>query len=138
MCLQRRANFCDIRLDYFASIAPVGASPLLGFGDVPSWPISIIDFHGVRDDTIPYHLATAEEEGPHGSLVSWDGYYYHDKRTVITELADGRGCGAERAWLTNMDGTKEWACVARGECRGGGEVVHCSANFGHNYPFRPK
>ena len=125
-------------MDYFASIAPVGASPLLGFGDVPSWPISIIDFHGVRDDTIPYHLATAEEEGPHGSLVSWDGYYYHDKRTVITELADGSGCGAERAWLTNMDGTKEWACVARGECRGGGEVVHCSANFGHNYPFRPK
>ena len=37
------------RLDYFASIAPVAASPLLGFVDVPAWPVSIIDFHGLRD-----------------------------------------------------------------------------------------
>ena len=42
-------------------------------------------------------LATAEAEGPHGSLVSWDGYYYHDKRAIITALADGRGCGAAAA-----------------------------------------
>ena len=142
----------------FASVAPVGASPLLGFADVPSWPVSIIDFHGTRDATIPYQvswdwstlgdhvltpdwlrqLATAEAEGPHGSLVSWDGYYYHDKRAVITALADGRGCGAERAWLTDMDGTDGWACVARSGCRGGGEVVHCSADFGHTYPFSPE
>ena len=83
-------------------------------------------------------LATAEAEGPHGSLVSWDGYYYHDKRAVITALADGRGCGAERAWLTDMDGEDGWACVARSGCRGGGEVVHCSADFGHTYPFSPE
>lgn len=41
----------------FASVAPVGASPLLGFADVPSWPVSIIDFHGTRDATIPYQVS---------------------------------------------------------------------------------
>ena len=40
----------------FASIAPVSGAPLLGFGDLPSSPTSLIDFHGTNDDTIPYDL----------------------------------------------------------------------------------
>ena len=44
----------------FASLAPVAGAPLIGFGDVPSTPVSLIDIHGINDDTIPYDLAHAE------------------------------------------------------------------------------
>ena len=49
--------------DLLSSIGPVGAAPLLGFGDVPTAePVSVIDFHGVDDDTIPFDLQHAEGE----------------------------------------------------------------------------
>ena len=66
---------------------------MLGFGDVPSWPVSIIDFHGLDNDTIPYELGMSEGEGPGATIISWDGYYYYDKQTVIQTYADGLGCG---------------------------------------------
>ena len=42
---------CDekLRSDRFATIGPVAASPLLGFGQEPVGNISIIDFHGTND-----------------------------------------------------------------------------------------
>merc|ERR1711976_25270 len=41
-----------------ATIIPVAASPNNGFGDPPeaNIPISIIDIHGLDDDTIPYNI----------------------------------------------------------------------------------
>ena len=42
--------------DIVATIGPVSAAPMLGFGEVPSSPVSLIDFHGINDDTIPYDL----------------------------------------------------------------------------------
>ena len=46
----------------FASMAPVAGAPMLGFGDLPSIPTSLIDFHGINDDTIPYDLEHSEGE----------------------------------------------------------------------------
>ena len=42
--------------DIIASIAPISGSPFLGFDHIPHSPISVIDFHGTDDDTIPYDL----------------------------------------------------------------------------------
>ena len=43
-------QLCKLRSDRFATIGPVAASPLLGFGQPPhSGNISIIDFHGTND-----------------------------------------------------------------------------------------
>ena len=33
---------------------------MIGFGDLPSVPISLIDFHGYNDDVIPYDLDHSE------------------------------------------------------------------------------
>ena len=46
--------------DILASIAPVAGSPMIGYGDLPSVPISLIDFHGYNDDVIPYDLDHSE------------------------------------------------------------------------------
>ena len=46
--------------DILATIAPVAASPYIGFGDTPAFPISLIDFHGISDDVIPYDLEHSE------------------------------------------------------------------------------
>ena len=35
--------------DRIASIAPVASAALLGFNEVPSFPISIMEFHGTGD-----------------------------------------------------------------------------------------
>ena len=42
--------------EIIATIAPVAASPFLGFDNIPKTAISVIDFHGTDDDTIPYDL----------------------------------------------------------------------------------
>ena len=46
--------------DIFASIAPLAAAPLVGFGDLPTTPMSLIDIHGINDDTIPIDMEHAE------------------------------------------------------------------------------
>ena len=45
-------------------MGPVAGGPMLGFGDLPSIPTSLIDFHGINDDTIPYDLEHSEGEQP--------------------------------------------------------------------------
>jgi poly(3-hydroxybutyrate) depolymerase len=38
----------------FATAAPIAAAPLIGFGELAAQPLSLIDFHGIQDDVIPY------------------------------------------------------------------------------------
>ena len=52
-------NYSPHFSDIFASIAPVAASPLLGYGDLPGSPLSIIDLHGTRDTVVPNTLTQA-------------------------------------------------------------------------------
>ena len=35
-----------------------------------------------------------------------------------------------------MDGVDEWGCEIYSGCVSGREVVHCTGNHGHDYPFR--
>lgn len=125
------------RLDDFASIGPVAGAPMLGFGDIPAGSLSIIDFHGLDDDTIPYEISMSEGAGPGNTIISWDGYYYWDKPGTIQTYAEGLECGASESWPTAMDGTQNFECIIHSGCRGGGEIVHCHANYGHDYPFGP-
>ena len=61
----------------FASIGPVAGSPFLGYAQVPDRALSVIDFHGTADHTIPYSLPTSEGPGPDGTVISFDGYFYY-------------------------------------------------------------
>jgi len=124
-------------MDDFATISPVAGSPLLGFGNIPHGALSIIDFHGLEDDTIPYDNSTSKGEGPGNTVTSWYGYYYHDKPSTIQKYADGLECKASENWPTAMDGVDKFECLVHRGCRGGGEIVHCYGNFGHFYPFGP-
>jgi len=128
--------FLASRTDQLASIGPVSGSPLIGFGQPPSKPISVIDFHGLEDRVIPYDITSAKGEGPHGSVIDErDGYYYHPKPNLILTWASAFGCGPGQPWKTEMDGVNSWSCIIFPHCRAGAEVVSCTGNYGHNYPF---
>jgi poly(3-hydroxybutyrate) depolymerase len=43
----------------FATIGPVAGTPLIGFGELPATPVSLIDFHGTADKIVPFSLQTA-------------------------------------------------------------------------------
>ena len=66
----------------FASIGPVSGTPLLGFGDLPARPVSLIDFHGTTDNIVPYSLQNAlgilKVFKTRGQLTvnKQNGYYY--------------------------------------------------------------
>ena len=90
----------------FASIGPVAGSPFLGYAQVPDRALSIIDFHGTADQTIPYSLPTSEGSGPDGTVISFDGYFYYDKPRVISSWAEGLDCGPALPWPTEMDGVQ--------------------------------
>jgi len=122
--------------DILASIAPVAGSPLIGFGEVPVNAVSLIDLHGVNDDTIPYDHAHAEGTGPHNSVISWDGYYYEPKHQTIRAWQNEKGCVEEpQAWPTSMDGVTQFTCRQWDGCNGGTQVVACTGSHGHDYPF---
>ena len=51
---------------------------------------------------------------------------------------DGRCAGFEKRFASQFwVSTQDFTCFIHSECRGGGEVVHCNANYGHDYPFGP-
>ena len=97
----------------FASIGPVAGSPFLGYAEVPDQPLSIIDFHGTADQTIPYWRNTSEGLGPDDTVISFDGYFYYDKPRVIRTWAEGLGCGPALPWPTPMDGVQVGLTICR-------------------------
>ena len=44
---------------------------MIGFGDLPKSPLSLIDIHGVNDDTIPYDLDHSNGQG--NIIIDSDG-----------------------------------------------------------------
>jgi len=124
--------------DIIATIAPISGSPFLGFDNLPHSPISVIDFHGTDDDTIPYDANSkhAMGVGPYDTVISWDYYYYPGKPRVILDWTFSFDCGLEeQKYPTPMDGVDEWTCSIWSNCRNGAEIVHCNGNYGHDYPF---
>ena len=62
-------------------------------------------------------------------------YFYHRKTEVISQWAEGWECGPSEPWPTYMDGERGWRCSIWSGCLGGAEVVSCTGEYGHNYPF---
>ncbi len=121
-----------------ASIAPVAGSPLLGFGEVPTSPVSLIDFHGLEDTFAQYDLSSpgGHGEGPESTVITGFYLYYEQKPLTVAKWVDELGCGAdEMSYPTDMDGIDGWACSLWSGCRGGAEVVSCTGEYGHTYPF---
>lgn len=122
----------------FATINPVAASPLVGFGAPPvnaDINFSLIDFHGTRDDTIPYDETSSFGPGPHDSLTSSDGYYYEKKSTVLENWAQKMDCNEEEHhYSTPYDGQNNFHCFRR-QCSGMKAILRCLGNYGHNFPL---
>ena len=119
-----------------ATINPVAASSLIGYGTPPDTEInfSIVDFHGISDDTIPYDEEHSLGIGPHDSVISWDGFYYDKKRTLLDEWAEKMGCEDEwQVYVTPYDGQSEFACFEK-TCERGKSILRCTAEYGHDYP----
>ena len=125
--------------DIIASISTNAASPLIGFGDVPLGPsISLINFHGLLDATIPYDVDSVGSQGygPFNSVTSSDLYYYEQNLDTINKWANELSCFSQSKYPTAMDGVDDWSCIIWSDCAiGDKEVVHCTGMYGHDYPF---
>ena len=70
------------------------------------------------------------------TTVASDGYYYHIKMDHLMKVMRSMNCGeTSEVYPTHMDGVDMWSCQKWSGCDGGNEVVHCNANYGHDYPF---
>ena len=69
--------------------SPVCSAPLRGFNPMPDTPISIIDFHGLLDSTIPPSPEAPDNLGPGPDMTTetWDGYYYHIKLDHLAKVS---------------------------------------------------
>ena len=124
--------------DIIASITTNAASPIIGFGDVPlNPPISLLDFHGQLDGVIPYDVNSASSQGmgPYNSVISGDLYYYYQSPDAWGKWVEDLGCGGQNIYPTDMDGIDSWRCNIWSGCLDGTEVVHCTGDYGHDYPF---
>jgi len=124
--------------DVIASFAPVSASPLLGFNNIPQSPVSVIDFHGTDDPTIPYDINSIHSIGigPRFTVTTRDFWYYLEKPRVVFDWRNSFECDSEKeTYPTPMDGVDEWNCSKWSNCRNNAEIVHCNGFYGHWYPF---
>ena len=119
-----------------ASINPVAGSSLVGYGTPPSTEInfSIVDFHGIQDDTIPFDVDGSYGIGPHDSLISWDGFYYDDKALLLQAWSDAMGCeDEEHSYQTPYDGNHGFQCFEK-TCARNKAILRCFGDWGHDYP----
>ena len=119
-----------------ASIAPLCASPLLGFDLRPARPMAVMSIMGNNDRIIPGNC-TGNGCGPSGSTISSDGFYYAPLESVMDTWGISNDCvGGPQYFPTRYDGQGQFWCIAAaGTCRQGGPVVRCSFAGGHTWPF---
>jgi len=121
-----------------ASVAPVCSSPARGYNILPENPVNIIDFHGLNDRTIPFSADGPDNlgEGPDGTVIASDGFYYHDKMLHLTNVLNSMNCNMEsQEYPTHMDGRHGFRCQLWNGCDNAKEVVQCNGNWTHDYPF---
>lgn len=121
----------------FASINPVAASALLGFGAPPPTEvqISIVDMHGFQDKLIPMNEESSVGIGPYGSLLSVWGWYFEAKDSLISEWKESLECQTDPIpYVTDYDGMENFQCTLWA-CRNNQDIVRCTGDFGHEYPL---
>merc|ERR1712013_648508 len=121
-----------------AASGSVSGAPFIGHGAVPNPPRSLIDFHGQDDWTVPLLYDHALGEGPMGevrTIMSWDALYYYYKPDYLDYVADAYHCSGWDSYTTVMDGVAGWVCMVRRACDGDAEIVKCTGDYGHVYPF---
>ena len=94
-----------------AAIAPSAGTPHTGFGEgVPpgARPVSIMDVHGMNDNTCP-----ANSTEP-----SNDGWYYEMVPIMCDIFARADGCDPEYVehYPTSFDHQQQMYCVQQGKC----------------------
>jgi len=123
---------------FIAASGSVSGAPFIGGGHVPQPPRSMIDFHGRDDWTVPLLYSHSPGEGPMGevrTIMSWDGLYYYYKPEYLDLVGDAYMCAQWEHWATDMDGVEGWGCAVRQGCAGGVQIVKCTGDHGHIYPF---
>jgi len=128
--------------DIIASFGPVVADPVVGYPKSPPLdpPVSIIDFAGLLDETIPYDLDSpgTHGEGPHSTVISSWYSYLDQKPNVVQRYKNEMGCTTHGDYPTEMDDAEEWdgfSCEIWSDCLEGNEFVSCVGNFEHGWPY---
>ncbi len=118
---------CDLP-DRFAAIAPVAGTIARGFNCAPGGnpPISMINFYGTRDRTVPFDGTPAS-----------DGFLYTPTSQVMAAWAgpESQRCRSDdNPYPTSRDGLQGLECIQRANCATGAEVVDCAWDGGHDWP----
>ena len=76
-------------------------------------------------------------DGPDNTSISFDKYYYVEKPHLMENWSQKMGCQKGPIdYPTDMDGIIGWNCKQWTKCyHPGTEIVHCTGDFTHNYPF---
>ena len=142
--------------DRIASVVSIAGSRFLGFNTPPTkagHKVSFMDVHGFEDNTIPANASNGfkptKYPGPHGSGVSNDGFYYTPIPNITSVWAENNGCdnSGNKHFATKFDGVAadddeaggdwKWSCnLPHGDC-GGADVVQCTGQWDHTWPFCP-
>ena len=130
----------------FGGVVPVEGAPLIGFLKSPSFPVALLDIHGTQDGIIPANASgpipaqAGVGPGPHGSVVSNDGFFYTTQRTIAQAWAAGpnRCTGPRRfvdtAGFTPPNGSNFTCWAPHGDCAKGA-LLRCAHGAGHIWPF---
>ena len=132
----------------FASMVPIAGSCLLGYNIKPKHPISVMDWHGTRDNIVPSNVSNSYQYpkyiGPDGSTWSSDGFYYTPSLNITSLYAeinecDGYDDSGRQHWSTPYDGEDDLYCWKPfGNCKYGTDVVECVGKWGHTWPLHTK
>ena len=91
--------------------------------------------HGILDGTIPYNDTTSEGNGPEGSLIAFDGFYFDRKSTLLHQWAEKMQCDDfEYPYPTAYDGQYDFQCLEK-FCQDGKSIVRCFGTWDHEYPL---
>lgn len=111
--------------DRLAAIASVSGTPVKGFGCTSGMTLSVLHIHGTEDDVVP----------PDGSL-SRNGYLYTPADAYVARWGSAQQCDSEPTrYYTRRDGASELECVQYDGCATGAEVVACSWEGEHPWPY---
>jgi poly(3-hydroxybutyrate) depolymerase len=111
----------------FASLVSVIGSPGLGTQLPPAAPVRFLGLWGARDRTIPARSADHQ-----GVALSDDGFYYETAINATAKVATTYGCAGSEPWPTSAKGV---TCVHFPGCTAPAEVVHCTFQGIHDWPY---